>query len=157
MKRKKVLMACSNPWNSVFQVGSHHLAHQLLHMGYEVAFISDPISPLHLARGKELKKRLQLYAQPSSKQEPLWAYVPGALFTPHNAPLLRSRWLYKHWHQLTFPSLINLAEHPLFSKKRVSRSRPKCRLSTYPSRVLTARTRADSKGRCRSFLCKNPL
>ena len=102
-------MACSNPWNSVFQVGSHHLAHQLLHMGYEVAFISDPISPLHLARGKELKKRLQLYAQPSSKQEPLWAYVPGALFTPHNAPLLRSRWLYKHWHQLTFPSLIKKA------------------------------------------------
>jgi hypothetical protein len=53
-------MACSNPWNSVFQVGSHHLAREFLKLGYEVAFISDPISPFHLLNSTGLKARFEL-------------------------------------------------------------------------------------------------
>ena len=99
-------MACSNPWNSVFQVGSHHIAHQFMEMGYEVAFISDPISPLHIIRGSDVKKRLQLYRTGGEKKENLWAYVPGALLTPHNFPLLRLKWLHQYWHNLTIPNLL---------------------------------------------------
>lgn len=102
-------MACSNPWNSVFQVGSHHLAREFLKIGHEVAFISDPISPLHLIQSAELKKRMKLYLSGGKNEGRLWTYVPAALFTPHNKPLLRSSWLYRHWHQLTAPSIIKKA------------------------------------------------
>jgi len=33
--------------------------------------------------------------------------VPGGLFTPNNYPLLRSAWLHKNWHALSFPSVIS--------------------------------------------------
>ena len=104
--KKKVLMACSNPWNSVFQVGSHHIARQFIEMGYEVAFISDPISPLHIIGGSGLKKRFQIYRTGGENKGNLWAYVPGALLTPHNFPLLRSKWVHQYWHTLTIPNLI---------------------------------------------------
>ncbi len=103
-------MACSNPWTSVFQVGSHHLAREFLKLGYEVAFISDPISPFHLLNSTGLKARFDLYRSGGMVQDNLWAYVPGALFPPHNKPLLRSEWVHRRWHQLTFPSVLRKAK-----------------------------------------------
>ena len=35
----------------------------------------------------------------------LWAYVPGALVTPHNKPILRNRWVSRRWAQLSWPPI----------------------------------------------------
>lgn len=109
MAQKKILMACSNPWTSVFQVGSHHLAREFLKLGYEVAFISDPISPFHLLNRTGLKARFDLYHSGGIKQNNLWAYAPATLFPPHSKPLLRTEWVHRHWHELTFPSVVRKA------------------------------------------------
>jgi glycosyltransferase involved in cell wall biosynthesis len=109
MSSKKILMACSNPWNSVFQVGSHHLAREFLKMGYEVAFISDPISPFHLS-SPSLKSRFALYRTGGLQEGNLWSYVPATLLPPHSKPLLRSEWVHRHWHQLTLPSVVRKAK-----------------------------------------------
>ena len=102
-------MACANYWTSPFQVGSHHLARGFVDAGWKVGFISDPISPLHLlgqAR-KELANRFQLYRGGGmwDLENKLWAYVPGALATPRNKPLLRSHALEQGWAHLTWPPL----------------------------------------------------
>ncbi len=112
MPSKRVLMACSNDWTSTFQVGSHHLARGLVRAGHEVAFVSDPISPLHLARGwsRDLRRRFGLYwsGGRTDLDGKLWAYVPAALLTPHNKPLLRSEWVHRRWQRWTWPDPVRL-------------------------------------------------
>lgn len=109
-------MACSNPWTSVFQVGSHHLAREFLKVGYEIGYISDPISPLHLFKGASLKERFQLYRSGGVRKDRLWAYVPATPIPPQNKPLLRSEWVHRHWHQMTFPSVVRKAKENGFSE-----------------------------------------
>jgi len=110
MATKKILMACGNYWTSTFQVGSHHLAHAFVKNGYQVAFISDPISPLHVANGIsiELKDRFKIFRQGGvwNDNHTIWTYIPAALATPHNKMLLRSEWLQQNWHKLTIPNVI---------------------------------------------------
>jgi glycosyltransferase involved in cell wall biosynthesis len=109
MPPRRALMACSNDWDSPFQVGSHHLARGLVRAGFEVAFVSDPISPLHLARGwtPDLRRRLSLFRRGGRPDLDgrLWAYVPGALLTPHNKPILRTDAVQRGWHRWTWPNV----------------------------------------------------
>lgn len=106
----KVLMACVNYWTSPFQVGSHHLARQFLRSGYDVAFVSEPITPLHILarRGTDLSERWRLYRQNGhcSEDNRLWTYVPGALLAPQNRPGLRGNWMHENWWRLTLPSVV---------------------------------------------------
>ena len=113
MKRKRALVACANDWDSPFQVGSHHIARGLVRAKYDVAFISDPISPLHLCRGwtADLKRRQALHSRGgrADLDGRLWAYVPFAWLTPHNRPILRSEWVHRGWHCWTWPNVARLA------------------------------------------------
>jgi len=106
---RKALFASSNFWTSPSQVGTHAIAHALLRMGWQVAFISDPLSPFHFFK-KDLslsRQRFRIYRQGglSTHQGKLWAYLPMAAFIPRNYPLLRSSLVFKNWPQLTFPNL----------------------------------------------------
>ena len=114
---RKALMICGNYWTSPIQVGSHHLARALVAAGWQVAFISDPISPLHAIAGVDFPQRLALYRQGGSwdLDGRLWAYVPGALLTPQNRPLLRSHWLSQHWQRLSAPSAARAASNHGFA------------------------------------------
>lgn len=107
-RMKKILMACANSWTSVFQVGSHHLAREFAKMGYQVAYLSNPISPFHLLG--DVRERYQIYRAGGIREDSVWAYVPATLLPPHRAPLLRSEWVHRHWHQLTFPSVLRRVE-----------------------------------------------
>jgi glycosyltransferase involved in cell wall biosynthesis len=106
---KKVLMGCANYWFSPFQVGSHHIGRTFVKDGWQVAFISDPISPFHVLAGlsRELSERFALYRTGGIwlEKDCLWTYVPAALLTPHNKPLLRSTPVARFWHMCSFPRL----------------------------------------------------
>lgn len=109
--KKKALMACGNYWTSPFQVGSHHIAKSLLELGWEVAFISNPISPLHFLPGvsRELTERYAIYRGHCAHPPQLWPYVPGACFTPHAKPLLRTRWAHENWQRFSCPNVVQEA------------------------------------------------
>ena len=110
-------MACANYWTTPLQVGSHHIARAFRRKGWEVAFLSDPISPLHLLKPSPgLKSRFALYKQGGMEEENVWSYVPGALLSPYNHSLLKSSWLHKHWHYLTIPSLLSKVKRKGFDK-----------------------------------------
>ena len=98
--QRKALMAAGNYWNAPFPVGSHHIARSLVKNGFKVAFISDPISPFHAFAGitPELRSRYKSYKNNGiyDLEDHVWSYVPGALFTPHNKPLLRSNLIAKY-------------------------------------------------------------
>ena len=105
-------MACANHWTSPFQVGSHHIAKSFAKMGYQVGFISHPISPLHILNGMSsvLYDRFSLYCKGGvwDVQNKIWSYVPAALLTPHNKPILRSEWTHRNWFKLAFTDIFKV-------------------------------------------------
>ena len=105
----RVLLASPNHWHSTFQVGSHNLAREFARRGWDVAFISDPISPLHLAAGlsPDLRRRTESWRQGGRIDcaGRVWSYVPAAVLTPHNKPVLRSERVHRSWHRWTWPNL----------------------------------------------------
>ena len=46
----------------------------------------------------------------------MWTYVPGALLTPHNKPLLRSRWVGERWAGLSRPNLVQMLREKGFGE-----------------------------------------
>lgn len=107
MPPKKILMACANSWTSCFQVGSHHLAREFVKLGYEVGFVSSPISPMHLLsrQGNGLKERFSIYRSGGRRDVDgrVWAYVPGTFLPPNRLPVLNSEWVHRNWSRMTFP------------------------------------------------------
>jgi glycosyltransferase involved in cell wall biosynthesis len=115
---RKALLASGNYWTSPMQAGSHHIARVLANRGWQVAYISDPISPWHLLGGVDLGLRAGLYWQGGVHDcdGRLWAYVPGALAVPANRPLLRSGWVHRWWQRLTVPNVVRLARRQGFGE-----------------------------------------
>jgi glycosyltransferase involved in cell wall biosynthesis len=113
-------MACPNYWTSPFQVGSQHLARAFVRAGWEVAYVSDPVTPWHLGRGltRELRERLALWLGGGKSEHGgrLWAYVPGAWIAGHNQPLLRCEAVHRHWHRWTAPNVTRLVKERGFGK-----------------------------------------
>lgn len=105
-------MSALHYWDSPFQLSSHYLARCFADAGWRVAYLSAPITPLHLLkpRKSELAARYRSYFRGISpeKENGIFSYVPGALLAPGNHPLLRSEWLVENWASFSFPSLSSL-------------------------------------------------
>jgi glycosyltransferase involved in cell wall biosynthesis len=103
-------MAGHHYYNSPIQVGTHHIARALAQKGWKVAFLSEPITPMHWVFGdrSHLARRWETYRMGGQwfKEGRIWSYVCGAVVNPHNAPLLRSHWVGRHWHRLTWPRVV---------------------------------------------------
>jgi glycosyltransferase involved in cell wall biosynthesis len=110
MPRKRILMACPNYWRSPFQVGSHHLAREFARAGWDVAYLSDPVTPWHLAHGwnPDLRRRVATYLAGGERDlgGRLWTYTPAAAAVGHNRPLLRGAAVHRHWHRWTLPNVV---------------------------------------------------
>ena len=115
--KKTIVMACTHPYWSVLQVGSQHLARQFAKNGWDVHYISAPITPLHLAGllnfKNELAKRFK-----SAFNKPLiheggniHSYIPFSLLAPAGYPLLRDRIVTHFWQQTMIPTLKSLKNH----------------------------------------------
>lgn len=105
---RRILFGSHNYWTTPLQVGSHALARAFAARGWEVGYVSDPISPLHLLQGAspDLKRRIALWrGGGQTVGERIWSHVPGALFTPYNKPLLRSDFVHRNWSSFTLPPL----------------------------------------------------
>ena len=115
---KKVLMAVANYYTSPFQVGSHHYARAFEKLGYEVFFISNPISPIHkiFANSSELKERERIYKKGGESAGGIFYYVPHSLFTPQNKPFLSSNFVLNNWQNFTCPNLLNFIKKQGFGE-----------------------------------------
>ncbi|WP_169764362.1 glycosyltransferase [Campylobacter mucosalis] len=109
---KKVLMAVANYYTSPFQVGSHHYARAFEKLGYEVLFISAPISPIHkiFANSQDLQERERIYKNGGERVGNIFYYVPKAFLIPQNKPLLSSKFIFNNWQNFTYPNLLSFIE-----------------------------------------------
>ena len=116
MARPKVLMACTNYWDHPLKVGSYHLARGFAKLGWQVAYISDPISPLHFLKGRcqHLRARCASYRSAGKNDGSIWHYVPGTMLPPRNLLGLRPTWVRRYWQQFTFPNLFQVVRRQGF-------------------------------------------
>ncbi|GBD91919.1 putative teichuronic acid biosynthesis glycosyltransferase TuaH [bacterium BMS3Abin04] len=113
---RKVLFAANNFWTSPFQVGTHELAKQFLKNNWEVAYISDPVSPLHLfSKDKnQIKERFKIWKIGGIKSTPLWAYVPFSILSPANLPILKQKFIFNNWYKFSIPNCITKVKNEGF-------------------------------------------
>ena len=110
-------MAATNYYTSPFQVGSHHYARAFEKMGYEVLFISNPISPIHkiFANNDQLAERKRIYDLGGEKVGNISYYVPKTLLTPQNKPLLSSKCILDYWYKFSSPNILQYIKDQGFS------------------------------------------
>jgi glycosyltransferase involved in cell wall biosynthesis len=110
---KKIIVAASNYWNSPFHVGSHNFAKLFAKNGWEVLFVSDPISLFHLFKrnNEQVKDRYKIYhGKIKSGIENVKIYVPFALITPNERPVFNSRFVTYNWQKMTIPNIVRYAQ-----------------------------------------------
>ncbi len=107
----KALFLTSTFYESPFKLGDHHLAEQFAMDGWQVAYIAAPITPFHILGSSTdiIHARYDNYRSGGKTVQvgsgEIWSYVPGALASPKNKPLLNNDFIYKQWIKLTVPSL----------------------------------------------------
>jgi glycosyltransferase involved in cell wall biosynthesis len=117
-RRRRALVAAHLDWGTHARVGSHHLSRTLVEAGWDVAYVSNAISPVQALRDwDEFRGRLRRHAWRGERHMGghLWALMPFALVTPHNTPVLGTRWVHEHWQRLTLPNLIQTVHRRGFS------------------------------------------
>lgn len=111
--QRKIIIAASNYWNSPYQVGSHHYAKIFAKNGWQVLFVSDPISPFHfLKKDKaDLYQRLDIYkGRIKSNNSNISIYVPMAFITPNEKPFFNTKFVSGKWDSFTMPNVIKAAK-----------------------------------------------
>ena len=107
---RKCLWAANTYWGSPFQVGANHYARRLALRGWDVAFISEPVSPMHLLRkaGREqAHDRLANWRAGGARDldGKIFAYSPMTVFPHANMPGLSSGVTLNHWQRFTLPGV----------------------------------------------------
>ncbi len=110
-------MAVTNYYTSPFQVGSHHYARAFEKLGYEVLFISNPISPIHklFAVNEQLQERERIHDLGGEKVENITYYIPKSLFTPQNKPLLSTKFVLSNWYKFSHPNILRYIKEKGFA------------------------------------------
>lgn len=106
----RVVMGSANYWGGPVTTGSQHYARLFVERGWEVAYLSDPLSLLHPFRFKSRvynRDKFRLWRRGGLRDLDgrLFAYNHLTLFPVFNAPLLRSELAVRVAHRLTFPNL----------------------------------------------------
>ena len=118
--KRKTLFITANYWNTPYRVGSHELASLFAENGWEVGFVSDPVSPLHLLKinDKQIKDRFKLWLSGgvNDKINNVWSYVPLTLLPPQNFPILNTRFVFENWYKFTVPRIYYKLKNNGFDK-----------------------------------------
>lgn len=110
MPRRRCLWATSQPWHGPFRVSAHHYARHLAGLGWDVAFLSHPVSPLHLLYSRSrsaTRERVRNWWRGGEEtlDGRLFHYCPLTLCPPYDAPFLRAGRVLDLWPKLTVPRL----------------------------------------------------
>lgn len=74
-----ILFLSHTYWDSVYRVGSHHLATSLSGAGHRVLYISTPVSLLHYLKYASVKDRIESAGKLRRVNDNLFSYIPRTL------------------------------------------------------------------------------
>lgn len=117
----KAIFVSGIDYESPIQIGDHHLARQFAASGWDVAFISLPVTPFHLFSKNRLtiKRRFSNFFKGGVKYQygegSIWSYVPASLIIPKNNSIFGER-IYQNWQKTLFPQFRRLLTQNGFEK-----------------------------------------
>jgi glycosyltransferase involved in cell wall biosynthesis len=115
----KALIVGVHHWNSPLRVGTHYIAEYFLDRGFQVAYLSAPVTPLHqlLPKTGDLVLRRENNAVGGCRERhgQLWHYVPNALLAPDNRRVLSSSVVLNNWQKLSAPNVIETVKNAGFA------------------------------------------
>lgn len=96
-------MAATHHFSSELQVGSQAIARELVKRGWEVIYLSAPITPLHLLSlgnpGVRARISLALQRGKTFFDGQLHSYIPASLVAPDGRFLLREKFVIDTWYR----------------------------------------------------------
>lgn len=113
---KKILWGSNTYWKSPFQVGANHLSREFVKHGWEILFLSDPISLLHLFKSGNNDGVIDCFDSwlkgvQIDQDKKIRYYSPFTpLWVPLNLPFLRSKFVLNSWFKFTLPNIKRLIE-----------------------------------------------
>lgn len=104
----KVLMATSLCYTSLLQVGSHHYARAFEKLGYEVGYVSVPISPFHrfAKNTPDLQEKRRIHKTDGETLGNIWHYVPNTYIFPKHFFPFSLKFVFDYWYKFTSPDLM---------------------------------------------------
>jgi glycosyltransferase involved in cell wall biosynthesis len=96
------------PYRSAARLGTHHLATRLAGRGWDVLFLSNPITPIHLLnwRNEDTRIRMAQAAHGIARErDSLYTMLPVTLLPLVVGVGARSPWVLDHWPAFTVPNL----------------------------------------------------
>jgi glycosyltransferase involved in cell wall biosynthesis len=106
--KPKAVWCTPHAYRSVTRVGAHHLSAALAARGWDVLFLSNPVSPLHALkwRNPEVGLRLAQAARGITQEvEGLRTMLPVTLLPLTGSIGARSQFMLNHWPAFTVPQL----------------------------------------------------
>jgi glycosyltransferase involved in cell wall biosynthesis len=119
MSLPKALVVGIHHWQSPLRVGTHYIIQYLLDRGFQVAYLSAPITTLHqlLPDTDDLQRRRVNNTAGGQREMggQLWHYVPYALLAPDNRPILSTSLVLNYWQFLSAPNVIETVKRAGFA------------------------------------------
>lgn len=116
---KKILIADSNYFDEYFMLGQMQYALQFAKHGWDVAYITNPLSPFNTIFGRDkrviLSRLLKYIKGGVNVTENIWYYIPFAAIPFHNHKLLAKEWLFNNYYKFTVPSIRSISKKKGFS------------------------------------------
>jgi len=114
---RKAVVVATQHWKSPFRVGSHHFASALRRRGFEVLYVSAPLTPLHgLRAGDPADRRARWSARKPFYEDGVLGYVPFALIAPDRRPILRWAPVVRHWWRSAVPPVRGVLQRHGFER-----------------------------------------
>jgi glycosyltransferase involved in cell wall biosynthesis len=106
--RPTAIWSAPTAYRSAARLGAHHLATRLAARGWDVIFLSNPLTPLHVLKWRHSDVRLRLSQSMrglASEPEGLRSFLPMTLLPLVAGMGARSPWVLDHWPDFTVPNL----------------------------------------------------
>jgi glycosyltransferase involved in cell wall biosynthesis len=116
---RRAVWCTPHAYGSVVRLGVHHLSARLAARGWDVLYLSNPISPLHLLNWRYSETRLRLSEAMSGvacPQERMRAMLPITMLPLVGRLGGRSRWILDRWPVFTVPNVAGALRHAGFDR-----------------------------------------
>jgi glycosyltransferase involved in cell wall biosynthesis len=101
----KAIICEYHPWDSVTRIGNHHYARLFIKEGWDVLWISHPVSPLHGLKAENKDRILKARHSPIRHPDGPVEIVPYTWLPFYNAAILKSRTVLANSHRFFHPPL----------------------------------------------------
>lgn len=114
----RIVFCSAHHWNSPIQISAHQLARQFARHGWQVAFVSNPLSPVHAVRSNDplMSARFANWRRGGAWDEhlPIFHYCPLTLL-PVLSATARYSWVLNGWPYFGLPRLTGVLRRAGFA------------------------------------------